>query len=89
VSVSSNKKQNKNTECRQYATERFHGSLRYGLSPILAFRESRELSGNQSGHILKKMECHFLSNLLISAELLFFCSFSSALPQAIQLPPFR
>jgi hypothetical protein len=37
------------------------------------------LSGNQSGHILKKMECHFLGNLLISAELLFFCSFSNGL----------
>src|SRR5207302_9826225 len=36
VSISTNGKQKKNTECRQYAIERFHGSLRYGLSPILA-----------------------------------------------------
>ena len=33
VSVSSNGKQDEKTEDRQYATERFHGSLRYGLSP--------------------------------------------------------
>ena len=43
VSIRTNGEQNKNTERRQYATERFHGSLRYGLSLI---RESRELSGN-------------------------------------------
>ena len=36
VSISTNGKQKKNTECRQHAIERFHGSLRYGLSPILA-----------------------------------------------------
>src|SRR5262249_31685808 len=32
VRISMNGKQKKNTECRQCAVERFHGSLRYGLS---------------------------------------------------------
>src|SRR5262245_14310078 len=32
VRISMNGKQKKKTECRQYAVERFHGSLRYGLS---------------------------------------------------------
>jgi hypothetical protein len=36
VRISTDGKQKKNTECRQYAIERFHGSLRYGLSLILA-----------------------------------------------------
>src|SRR2546423_5594997 len=36
VSVSTKGQEKQNTECRQYAIERFHGSLRYGLSFILA-----------------------------------------------------
>jgi hypothetical protein len=36
VSVSTKGQQKKNTERRQYAIERFHGSLRYGLSFNLA-----------------------------------------------------
>jgi hypothetical protein len=79
--MGSGEERSKNSRRRQYATERFHGSLRNGLSPSLAFRESRELSGTQSGHILKKMKCHFLSNLRISAALLFFCSFPNAIPR--------
>jgi hypothetical protein len=33
VSVSTKGQEKKNTECRQYAIERFHGSLRYGPGP--------------------------------------------------------
>jgi hypothetical protein len=40
VGVSTKAEQKKNTERRKPATERFHGSLRYGLSLI---RESHEL----------------------------------------------
>src|SRR2546423_2112931 len=36
VSVSTKGQEKKKTECRQYAIERFHGSLRYGLSFISA-----------------------------------------------------
>src|SRR5205823_11093813 len=36
VSVNTKREQKKNTECRQYAIERFHGSLHCGLSLILA-----------------------------------------------------
>jgi len=43
VSVGTKGEQKKNTERRQYAIERFHGSLRYGLTLI---RESHELSGD-------------------------------------------
>src|SRR5262245_53408058 len=36
VRISTNAKQKQDTECRQYAIERFHGSLRCGLSIIFA-----------------------------------------------------
>jgi len=41
-----------------------------------SIRESHELSGNQSGHILGKMESHFRAAVLFPAGLLFFCSIS-------------
>src|SRR4030095_12563166 len=37
VCISTNRKQKKNAECRQYAMERLHGSLREGLSLVSAF----------------------------------------------------
>src|SRR5258706_16053060 len=46
VTVSTKGEQKKNTGHQRYAVERFHGSLRYGLSFIFSIRESHELSGH-------------------------------------------
>jgi hypothetical protein len=43
----------------QDATERFHGSLHYGLSLVSASANHTKLSGNQSGHNNAKMESYF------------------------------
>src|SRR6266404_1294124 len=59
VSVSTKGEQKKNTEHQRYAVERFHGSLRYGLSFILASANHTNSPAIEDGHILKKKHLHF------------------------------
>jgi len=59
VSVSTKGEQKKNTEYQQYAIERCHGSLRCGLSLILASTNHTNYPALEDGHILQKKHSHF------------------------------
>src|SRR5258705_7490266 len=59
VSVSTKREQKKNAEYQRYAVERFHGSLRYGLSFILASANHTNSPATEDGHILKKKHLNF------------------------------
>jgi hypothetical protein len=75
MGVNSNGKQSKETKDHQRATERFHGSLRDGLSPNLTSANHTNRPATNQAITRRKMESHFRAALLFEQA----CCFSARL----------